>query len=205
MIKAKSKKWVDPQDVEITDPRLKAFECGGVDGETEEDQGKALLSLIEELWLEKKGFTSATYSEKQAAIKDLHEMMRDFDSDDPDLCGGVRKAINKLGNKKYADSVHAAESSIDHRNKVWGDRFSKRQTTIAKQTRSQGSKNELVEELENLVSTYPEITASEVERRLEQHADEATEDKFYGRDGELVLRSGIKDRIYRMKKKHSKQ
>jgi hypothetical protein len=113
MIKPKVKKWIDPQDVEITGPLHKAFIAAEVAGETEADKGKAAQALIEQIWLNRQGLENASPPEKQKAIDALHKNQRAFDPDDFNLAG-ARKAINKLGAGDYTGAVQAAQNSMEH-------------------------------------------------------------------------------------------
>jgi hypothetical protein len=120
MIKPKVKKWIDPQDVEITGPLHKAFIAAEVAGETEADKGKAVQALIEQIWLNRQGLENASPPEKQKAIDALHKNQRAFDPDDFNLAG-ARKAINKLGAGDHTGAVQAAQNSMEHRGAIRQD------------------------------------------------------------------------------------
>jgi hypothetical protein len=117
---SKAKKWIDPQDVEITDPMHKAFITDAVAGETEAGQGKAFQALVDQLWLREQNLTNAPSAQKQRALNELHKKQRQFDPDDLNLAG-ARKAINKLGAGDNAGAVLAAQASIEHREAIRQD------------------------------------------------------------------------------------
>jgi hypothetical protein len=117
MSKDKSKKWVDPQDVEITDPLHKSFVDHAASGEADEDKARAAQALIDRLLLMQRGFVNASPTEKQQALDELREKQRQFDPDDPNLAG-ARKIINKLGAGDYAGAVQAAKANIEHREAI---------------------------------------------------------------------------------------
>jgi hypothetical protein len=204
MSKPKAKKWIDPQDVQLTDPMHKAFIAAEVAGETEADQGKAAQELVNQLLLRKLGLENASPTEKQRALDDLHKKQRLFDPDDLNLAG-ARKAINKLSAGEFAGAVRAAEASIEQRDSIYNDRFRKKQTNNAKKPRPQSGVNALAAEIERIMIANPDSTSAEVEKRLEHFADESTAEGFYGRDNKFVLRSGLKDRVSRIKKRLSTQ
>lgn len=117
---SKAKKWIDPQDVDITDPLHKAYIAAELAGETEADQGKAVQVLADQLLLRQLGLANASPVEKQRVLDELHEKQRQFDHDDPHLAG-ARKIINKLGAGDNAGAVHAAQASIEHREAIRQD------------------------------------------------------------------------------------
>lgn len=117
---SKAKKWVDPQDVEITDTMHKAFIADAAIGETALDQGKAVQELVNKLLLRRLGLENASPAEKQRALDELHGKQRQFDPDDLNLAG-ARKAINKLGEGDNAGAVQAAKASIEHREAIRQD------------------------------------------------------------------------------------
>ena len=201
---SKAKKWIDPQDVEITDLMHKAYVAAEVAGETQAEQGKAVQALLEQLWLSKQGLTNSPLADKQRALDDLRKRQRQFDPDDVNLAG-ARKAINKLGVGDYAGAVHTAQENIELRDSIYNDRYRKKQTNNAKKPRSQSRSNELAAEIERIVIANPDITSAEVEQCLERFADESTPEGFYGREGKFVPRSGLKDRVFRAKKRLSTQ
>ncbi len=117
---SKAKKWVDPQDIEITDPLHKAYIAAEVTGETEADQGKAVQELADQLLLRRLSLENASPAEKQRALDEFHKKQRLFDPDDLNLAG-ARKAINKLGEGDNAGAAQAAEASIEHREAIRQD------------------------------------------------------------------------------------
>ncbi len=117
---SKAKKWIDPQDVEITDLMHKAYVAAEVAGETQAEQGKAVQSLLEQLWLSKQGLTNSPLADQQRALDELHKNQRQFDPDDVSLAG-ARKILNKLGVGDHDGAVHAAQASIEHREAIRQD------------------------------------------------------------------------------------
>lgn len=201
---SKAKKWIDPQDIEITDPRHKAYIAAEVAGETEADQGKAVQELADQLLLRRLSLENASPVEKQRALDEFHKKQRQFDPDDLNLAG-ARKAINKLGEGDSAGAVQAVQASIDQRDSIYNDRFRKTQTNNAKKPRPQSKSNELAGEIERFKIANPVSTCAEVEKHLESVADESTAEGFFGRDNKFVSRSGLKDRVSRAKKRLSIQ
>ena len=125
MTKLKAKKWVDPQDVEITDPRLKAFIESEIEGETAEEQDIALQALIEQLWLEKNGLTDAMPVVKLAALAQMRRGQQTLESDEPDQQIPL-KMLRKLGARQYGASAHLAEENIKYRDGIRQDDKDKR-------------------------------------------------------------------------------
>lgn len=117
---SKAKKWIDPQEVEITNLMHKAYVAAEVTGETQSEQGKAIQALLEQLWLIKQGLTNSPLADKQWALDELHKNQRQFDPDDVSLAG-ARKAINKLAAGDYSGAVHTAQASIEHRETIRQD------------------------------------------------------------------------------------
>jgi len=133
---SKAKKWIDPQDVEITDPMHKAFIAAEVAGETEADQGKAVQVLADQLLLSRLGLANASPIERQRVLDELHKKQREFDPDNVSLAG-TRKIVNKLGAGDHAGAVRAAQDNIEHREAIRKDTKDKvgaagRNTRIAK-------------------------------------------------------------------------
>jgi len=152
----KAKKWIDPQDVEITDPVHKAFITGVVSGETEADQGKAFQTLVDQLWLKEQNLTNASSAQKQLALDQLHEKQRQFDPDDLNLVG-ARKAINKLGAGDNAGAVKAAQASIELREAIRQDTKTKL-GAAGRNTRSKNAaaiKSEIIEDYREKKSQFP--------------------------------------------------
>jgi|GEM_PF-2127704 len=117
MTKLQKKKWIDPQNIKITDARLKVFIDGEIKDETAQQQDQALQAFIEQLWLEKKGLISATRVEKLEALKQMRIAQQTLESDEPDQQTPLRM-LKKLGAKQYGASAHLAEENIKYRDGI---------------------------------------------------------------------------------------
>jgi hypothetical protein len=120
MRKSQAKKWIDPQDVEITDARHKAFIDAEVAGETAEDQNRALQAAIEQWWLQEKGLTDATTNEQQDALVQMRTGLQTLESDIPDQQVPL-KMLKKLIAEQYGASAHLAEANIKYRDGIRQD------------------------------------------------------------------------------------
>lgn len=120
MSKLQAKKWIDPQDVEITDARHKAFIDSEVACETAEDQDAALHAAIEQWWLQEKGLTGAPPSEQQDALEQMRKGLQTLESDEPDQQVPL-KMLKKLIAEKYGASAHLAEANIKYRDGIRQD------------------------------------------------------------------------------------
>lgn len=124
MSESQAKKWIDPQDVEITDARHKAFIDGEVAGETAEDQDVALQAAIEHWWLQEKGLTDAPPSEQQDALAQMRIGLQTLESDNPDQQIPL-KMLKKLIAEQYGASSHLAEANIRYRDGIRQDNKAK--------------------------------------------------------------------------------
>ncbi len=120
MSKSQAKKWIDPQDVKITDARHKAFIDGEVPGETAEEQDVALQVAIEQWWLQEKGLTNAPPFEQQDALAQMRTGLQTLESDNPDQQIPI-KMLKKLITDQYGASAHLAEANIKYRDGIRQD------------------------------------------------------------------------------------
>lgn len=120
MSESRAKKWIDPQDVEITDARHKAFIDGEVAGETAEDQDVALQAAIEQWWLQEKGLTDAPPSEQQDALAQMRTGLQTLESDKPDQQIPL-KVLKKLIAGQHGASAHLVEANIKYRDGIRQD------------------------------------------------------------------------------------
>lgn len=120
MRKSRANKWTDPQDVEITDARHKAFIDSEVTGETAENQDAALHAAIEQWWLQEKGLIDAPPSEQQDALAQMRTELQTLESDSPDQQIPL-KMLKDLNAEKYGASANLAEANIKYRDGIRQD------------------------------------------------------------------------------------
>jgi hypothetical protein len=201
-----TKKWVDPQDITVTDPAQKNFITKGNDNETQEEQGQAVQALIEEQWLIKNGLINATAKQKHLAIAELHQRQRAFNPDDPALWGAARIA-NKLVAGDFSGAVIAAEAGLVHRQNIVDYAVSKKQSAIASKPRSRAAGNMIIEAIEEYFEGNPSVTPVHLQEWLTNGCyavDEMEDDIFTGRDGKEIKCSlaALSSRLQRLRKIH---
>lgn len=179
---------IDPQDIELTNPEMKAFSEGGMPGETGEEQGKAVQKLIERLWLEHHGLAGASDTEKLKAIMDLHRLQLDGDSDDPRLFV-PQKILRRLAQGKHERAVQVAEDSINQRQAIGRNAISKQSS----QNRNKDNWNpcDADKAIINIFKREPLITTNGLKQRLREQEGSGLIKDYNLEEGEITGMDGI--------------